>query len=131
MTFREWIQVCGVVLAAAVALIVAYLHRRQMRQIEAFRQDPSVGLVPPPHPVVVLLKKRYPLLLVPIGVFNLIYELTRQTPVTRGSIFWIVLAFATMALGFVADLLIRILTFLGWMVIALIGDSRKPPSSKA
>jgi len=53
MTFREWIQVCGVVLAAAVALIVAYLHRRQMRQIEAFRQDPSVGLVPPPHPVLV------------------------------------------------------------------------------
>jgi len=131
MTSHEWKQVFGIFVAAAITLIVAYSHRKQMRQIEAFRRDPSVGLLPPPLPFVLFLKRRYALLIiVPIGVFNLIYELTRQTPVTRGSVFWIVLAVATIMLGFTVDVFIRILTFLAGMLITLMGDSRKPPSSK-
>jgi hypothetical protein len=124
MTFREWVQISGFILTAVVALVVAHLHRKQMRQIEAFRHDPSVGLVPPPHPVLVYLKKHYPLLLVPLGIANLIYELTRQAPVTRGSVFWIVMAFATIVLGFVADLLIRIMRFIGWMLIKFFEGSK-------
>ena len=132
MTFHDWIQVFGIALAGAITLIVAYSHRKQLRQIEAFRHDPSVGLVPPPHPFLLFLKRRYALLIiVPIGICSLIYQLTRQTPVTRGSVFLIVLAFATIVLGFAVDLFIRILNLIGGMLVTLIGDPRKPPSSKA
>lgn len=51
MTLGYWLTIIGIVVTASVSFLVADLHRRQMRQIEAFRLDPSVGLIPPPHPV--------------------------------------------------------------------------------
>ena len=35
----------------AGTLIAGYLQRKQMRQNELFRLDPSAGLTPPPHPL--------------------------------------------------------------------------------
>jgi len=40
------VSIIGVLIASATALSVAYMHRKQMRQIEAFRADVKVGLVP-------------------------------------------------------------------------------------
>jgi heme exporter protein D len=51
MTIGNWVTVVVALAGVVTTLVVAYLQRRQMRQIEAYRQDPSVGLVPPPHPL--------------------------------------------------------------------------------
>ena len=51
------LTLAGVLIPSAVALVVAYLHRKQMRQVEAFRLDPSVGLVPPPSTITRFLKQ--------------------------------------------------------------------------
>jgi hypothetical protein len=48
MTLTLVLAIAAVVTPATVALLIGYWHRKQMRQIEAFRADPSVGLVPPP-----------------------------------------------------------------------------------
>jgi hypothetical protein len=60
MKIETWmVTAFGVVVAAAVALVVNYQNRKQARQIELFRNDPSVGLMPPPHPWVAFLKKNW------------------------------------------------------------------------
>lgn len=60
MKVDTWIVTAvGVVVAAVVALIVNYQNRKQARQIELFRKDPSAGLVPPPHPWLVFLRKNW------------------------------------------------------------------------
>jgi hypothetical protein len=38
-------------------LLIAYQHRKQMRQIELFRLDQKVGLVRPPHPLRVFFQR--------------------------------------------------------------------------
>jgi hypothetical protein len=42
---------------SGTALLVSYLHRKQMRQVEAFRNDPAVGLLPPLHPWTAFLRR--------------------------------------------------------------------------
>jgi hypothetical protein len=37
----------AIIVSSMTALGVAYLHRKQMRQIELYKLDPSVGLTPP------------------------------------------------------------------------------------
>jgi len=51
MSTNQYITLIGILVTAGVALLAAYLQRLQMRQIEAFRIDPSAGLIPPPNPV--------------------------------------------------------------------------------
>src|ERR1051325_7097288 len=48
MSAAVWVSLLTLVVSTAVALVIAALHRRQMRQIELHREDPSVPLVPPP-----------------------------------------------------------------------------------
>lgn len=60
-------------MAAIIALIVAAQNRKQMRQLEAHRIDPSVGLTPPPHPVFVFLRNHWtPLCGIGLGLYLLI-----------------------------------------------------------
>ena len=60
MKIDGWmITAAGVVVAAVVALVVNYQNRKQARQIELYRRDPSVGLIPPPHAFMAFLKKYY------------------------------------------------------------------------
>ena len=49
MHARDLIAVVGIVVGSTTAVLVGYLHRSQMRQIELFKQDPTVGLKPPRH----------------------------------------------------------------------------------
>jgi len=57
MTPNLWITVLIFVGTAAVSLSVAYMHRKQMRQIELFRKDAAAGLLPPPNPVTRFLRQ--------------------------------------------------------------------------
>ena len=57
MTRDQSIAVAAVVIPCVTALLVGYLHRKQMRQIELFRQDPSLGVRSPPSPPVAFVKR--------------------------------------------------------------------------
>ena len=60
MKIDTWmVTAFGIIVAAAVAVIVNYQNRKQSRQIELFRKDPSVGLIPPPHPWIRFLQKNW------------------------------------------------------------------------
>ena len=86
MTLDQLIEVAKFVLPCAVALLVGYWHRKQMRQLELHRLDPSVGVLPPPSPPVAFFK-RYWVLIVGIGMPMLPLALLIGTnnPVTNGS----------------------------------------------
>jgi hypothetical protein len=49
----------GIIVAAIVTLVVNYQNRKQARQNELFRKDPTVGLIPPPHPWAAFLRKNW------------------------------------------------------------------------
>ena len=51
MSTSVWISILTLAVGSTITLIVAAMHRRQMRQIELHRSDPSVPLKPPPHPL--------------------------------------------------------------------------------
>jgi hypothetical protein len=57
MTTGNWIALLGIAATVVVALLVSRLQRKQMQQIELFRLNPSVGVVPPRHPITLFLAK--------------------------------------------------------------------------
>jgi hypothetical protein len=88
MSTAVWVSVVVGSMALAGNLVNGYLQRKQMRQNELFRQDPSAGLIPPRHPLWVHLWKYRTLywngawsaFLVIIGF------LLPRGPMTRGSV---------------------------------------------
>lgn len=91
MSVAAWITAFGIVVGAIVTLSVAYLHRKQMRQIELHRADPSVPITPPPHGVTLFFKRNFwywwCLAFGGWDVWILIKDLNKTTPVTRAVIF--------------------------------------------
>jgi len=47
MAMAAWITAFGIIVGAIVTLSIAYMHRKQMRQIELHRIDPNVPVIPP------------------------------------------------------------------------------------
>ncbi len=95
MSIAAWITAFGIILGAIVTLSVAYMHRKQMRQIELHRIDPSVPVAPPPHAVTLFLKQRwylwYSLLFGGFDLGMLVRDLGKTTPITRVVVFDIAL----------------------------------------
>lgn len=93
MPLTAWITLFGIVIAAVVALIIAYLQRKQMRQIELHRADPTVPLVPPPHSVTQFLRTNfwylYSLAFMLWVLYVLKRDLSQSTPVTRTTVLYI------------------------------------------
>jgi hypothetical protein len=57
MTATHWITLAAALLGSATALILGYQQRKQMRQSELFKLDPTVGIVPPPSvPYVIVVR---------------------------------------------------------------------------
>jgi hypothetical protein len=48
----------AIIVSSTTAMAVAYLHRKQMRQIELYKQNPSVGLTPPPSRLTYFVKSK-------------------------------------------------------------------------
>jgi len=75
-----------------VALSVAAMQRKQMRQIELHRVNPTVPLVPPPHPVTQFFKVYgAPIFSIILNTGFLIHDLRQTGPITRGQVFSIAL----------------------------------------
>lgn len=99
------ISVLGILVAGAVALIVAYLHRKQMRQIEVCRQNPALGLVPPPHSVIAFLRAhKYLVLISGGGLILVILGFLQPGPITRLGVLTIALGASGIMSGFLFDL---------------------------
>jgi hypothetical protein len=99
MTPANWVTLAGIIVAAAIALIISYMQRKQMRQIELHRTDPTVSLVPPLHPVTHFLKTYGSFLA--LGIYDLVMlmrQMHETTPVTRQVIFGISLDMAGIVL---------------------------------
>jgi hypothetical protein len=87
MSTAVWASIIVGVLALTGNLFNGYLQRKQMRQNELFRKDPSTGLMPPPHPVLAHLKKhkiRYSNY--GLSAFSLFLGLYSKGPLTRLSV---------------------------------------------
>jgi hydrogenase maturation factor len=93
MNIAVWVSLATLLVGTIVTLSVAAMHRKQMRQIELHRADPSVSLVPPPHRLTLFLKTYG--FIVAGGVLNLgllIRQLRQTTPVTRDVVFDMILS---------------------------------------
>jgi hypothetical protein len=95
MSAAVWISLLTLVVGTTVTLIVAALHRKQMRQIELHRADPTVPLVPPPHLFTKFLRRNANrlILIVNFGInlSFLIEHLLSTTALTRTEVFAIAL----------------------------------------
>src|SRR5665213_1200882 len=91
------VTVFGVLVAAMIALIVAYMQRKQMRQIEAYRLDPKVGLIPPQHPFTKFVKRhdRYIIMSV-IPVYQLVQQFFIHSPVTHVDVLMVAINVGTL-----------------------------------
>jgi hypothetical protein len=89
MSTSQFISVMGIFIGAGTALLVAYWHRKQMRQNEIFRIDRSAGVLPPPNPLWKFIKKYWLLLLAGLQALVLANEVLATGPVTRVSVFFI------------------------------------------
>lgn len=100
MNVSGLISVAGIVVGAVVAFAVAYLHRKQLRQIEIYRQNPVAGLIPPPHPLTAFLKSYWSTLAVVGGpLVSLVAGLSSNKPVSRFDVFTISLSTVMLVAG--------------------------------
>jgi hypothetical protein len=93
------VGIFSTVFVGAVTLIVAYQHRRQLRQLELHRKDPSVGVMPPESGVVVWWRRNgFIGGGVAAGLFGLANELLRRGPPTRVGVVLVAMDAAGIAL---------------------------------
>jgi len=100
-----WISLLTLAVTSAVALIVAAMHRKQMRQIELRRTDPTVPVVPPLHPITEFLRRNFHhvgfiITLSFNGVFLIRQLLKSADPPTRDDVLSIALFTGGMFLAF-------------------------------
>jgi hypothetical protein len=106
MTLAELLTLGGILVAA----LIAHLHRKQMRQNELFRLDPSVGVQPPPSPVVTFLKRHWEMIFVIQGIVlplvSLAISIVNNQPVTLISVITVSLNVGTIlyVLSFCLDM---------------------------
>ena len=108
MTTTHIIMLVGIAVSAVVALIVASQQRRQMRQIELYKQDPSVGLVPPISALTRFVKSKWDTVLgFGIPIVSLALEFMSDAPLTRLSVLIISLNIAVLLTNVVMAVVFR------------------------
>lgn len=111
MTTMQLIAVIAIIVSALVALIVAHLQREQMRQIELYKQDSSVGLIPPSSPLTRFIKSKWDSIFAYGGpIYILVVEATKSTPPTRFTIFIVSFAMMMLTLNIALALVFRLQT---------------------
>ena len=109
MTITHAIMLAGIVVAAAVALIVGHLQRKQMRQIELLKQDPSAGLLPPPTAFTRFVRSKWDSLLGYGGpAVGLALEFSSSAPLTRISVLLISVSVAFLLVNVVMHVVFRL-----------------------
>ena len=109
MSVNQWIEVAGIVVASLTTILVAYLHRKQLRQVEEFRRHPDVGLKPPPGRAWTL-AKRYALLAGVLGLLVLVVGMmfASRQPVTLWSVLEMSATVAQFFSGLLLYLVLRV-----------------------
>lgn len=127
MTINHIIALIGMALSAFVALIVAYLHRKQIRQIELYKEDPSVGLVPPPGKLTAFIKGNWDNIFAYGGpIYIIASEILKDSPVTRLTVLLIAFNAALLMLNITLSLVYRIQGKLSEQIVKLADfDSRQ------
>src|SRR5579859_527111 len=111
MTLQLWIALFGILATSVTGFGVAYLHRKQMRQIELHRTDSSVPLKPPPHPFATFLRKYgADLFTAGFGIFWLVRGF--NSPLTHQAVLDIALGVGNLVLSMVSVITVRILDFI-------------------
>ena len=117
MTFGQALAVAAIIVPGFTAFLVAYWHRKQIRQIEAYRQDPSVGLTPPPSPLWKFVTSRWKLLLlagVPALLITLYFYL--KVPVTLSTVLFIALNVTTIVAAVLLEIIEGMTKIIGQLV---------------
>lgn len=128
MSVNNWVALIVAVIASLTALYVGYAQRRQMRQIEAHRLDPEVGLKPPPHPVAAFLLNHIALWGAIFTVVVLLRDMHEQGPVTRRTVLVISFDVAAIFTGILQDLvwaMVRALSNISTEHLGLMKDHLK------
>jgi len=111
MTVTHIIAILSIGISAIVAFIIAHLQRKQMRQIELYKRDPSVGLVPPENALTRFVKSKWDTLLAFGGpIYILVSEAIKTTPPSRFSIYVVAFAMTLLVLNIVLSLILRVQT---------------------
>ena len=109
MTLTHFLMLLAIGVSAAVALLISYQQRRQMRQIELYKLDSSVGLTPPPTALTRFIKSKWDVVLGFGGpTINLVLELSSSAPITRLSVFVISLSVALLLTNVVMAVTFRL-----------------------
>jgi hypothetical protein len=103
------IAIAAVVLPCATALIVGYLHRKQMRQIEAYRLNPEIGLKPPSNALFKFFKKHLTSIIGQgIPLIGILWGMLGSAPITRWKVYMIASGWALIAYNWAVDVIYRI-----------------------
>ena len=98
MTTTQLIAVFGISLSAVIALLVSHLQRKQMRQIELYKNDPSVGLTPPESTLTKFIKSKWDSIFAYGGpIYILASQMLKDEPISRFDIF--IISFSMMMLS--------------------------------
>jgi len=109
MLSLQLISIFGIIASSITGFIIAYMHRKQMRQIELHKQDPSIDIIPPPSRFTYFVKSEWDTI-VGVGspLIGLIIELTSKNQLTRLSVLFISVSVSLIFLNFILDLLYTI-----------------------
>jgi len=90
MSTAVWLSLITLAVTSAVALIIAAMHRKQMRQIELHRVDESVPLVPPPNAFTKFLQRNFRHINLAVNAaLNIAFlaeHVRSTTPLTKGEV---------------------------------------------
>jgi hypothetical protein len=120
MSVVQALAVATIIVPASTAFLVAYWHRKQLRQIEAYRLDPSVGLTPPPSALWKFVTSRRRLLAlagIPVVIIALAFYF--RMPVTLTTVLLVAFNVASIAVALLLDVIEGIVRVLGRVVEAL------------
>ena len=110
MSINAFIAIAAIVATCATEILVAYWNRKQMRQIEQFRRDSSLGLRPPPSRFWAFVKRHRGLIItISLPSLLLIQTLRQTEPITKWTIFVIAYCIGSIMFALVLGLLHKLL----------------------
>jgi hypothetical protein len=100
----------AIIVSSITALAIAYLHRKQMRQIKLYKQDASVGLTPPASKLTYFVKSKADTIFsFGLPSFSLIlWLIANQQPLKRWDVIIVSLNIAVIFFNVALKLIIRV-----------------------
>jgi magnesium-transporting ATPase (P-type) len=118
VTVNTYLTIFGIVASAIVAFSIAYMQRKQMRQLEAHKKDPAhVPLKPPLNPFLRWCLQHAALFLaIPWAAALVVYFRSPPTPLSVADIIRIALSTNMLFLCIILDVFFSIMRILNGIV---------------